>query len=235
MILPGLPTDAPSLPLREGMIKLRYCVVRDAASGEYLGGFACPIGLNVPFWSPDGKKILLSGGGALFAWDTSSRQLTELAGGLDMSAVACSADMRQVAVGKGDGSIAVWQCDALEKGVLSNARLIPGHTPRAEPAGFSPDGTRLVVASKPAGKLIGRLYNTDSDQCLDEWEEEGWNKVAYFAPPLADWAGDGACFSYSFNNTVTMRSPKRIMRTPDIEYQKAAWSHDGRMLAAWRG
>ena len=171
--------------------------------------------------------------GMLYLWDTSSRQLTELARDLNMTAVACSFDMRQVAVGKGDGSIAVWQCDTLEKGLLSNSRLIPGHSDRAEPAGFSPDGTRLlVVSARSAGKVLGRLYSTGSDQCLDEWQEEGWNTVTWETPPLVDWAGDGSCFSYGFDNTMTIRSPDGVVRTPDVHYYpRAAWSHDGKTVA----
>jgi WD40 repeat protein len=53
-------------------------------------------------------------------------------------------------------------------------------------------------------------------------------------PPLADWAGDSACLSYCDGNSVTFRSPKRVVRMPDLQYLKAAWSHDGKKLAAWR-
>ena len=224
--------------------------LRDAANGEYLGGFAYPRGMRpftVPFWSPDGKKILLSGGWTggklkwtyagdkLCVWDISTGQLTEVATDIDKSAVACSPDMRHVAAGKADGSIALWQCDALEKGLLSNARLIPGQTWRTEPAGFSPDGTRLVVTAMVAGKVLGRLCSTDSGQCLDEWQEEDWNRVHEAVPWLADWAGDGACFSYSSNskNTVTFRGPQRVLGAPGVQYLKAAWSHDEKTLAAW--
>jgi WD40 repeat protein len=209
--------------------------LRDAVTGEYLGGFLYPgveHSITAPFWLPDGKRILLSGqwggNGELFVWDTSERRLTELAQDHQgTSAATCSPDMRQVAVGKADGSITLWQYDALGKGVLSNARVIPGHTGWANPAGFSPDETRLVVSIGKDG--LGRLCNAHTDQCLEQW----WG---FWGNASLAWAGDGACFSYvSDGGAAAFRSPKLVIpRAVVPSYDAAAWSHGGKTLATWR-
>jgi WD40 repeat protein len=225
--------------------------LRDARSASQLAGVAvaraCRPEVASPCWSPDGKRLLLSGAAsyhtdALLVWDLSSTAPAKpLARDLESSSLACTPDMRHVAVGQRDGSIALWQGNAPEPGVLSNARLIPGQTRRAEPAGFSPDETRLVVR-RPGHSMnnsawaSGALCSVDRDQCEDEWDADWWEDDGGTRPRVA-WAGDNACFSYrgAFrrfgDGTLVLRSPKRTVKVPGIASDLPTWAHHGKTFA----
>ncbi|KAH7922654.1 WD40 repeat-like protein [Leucogyrophana mollusca] len=96
-------------------------------------------------WSPDGKKFVVSGGGALRIWDSITGRL--IAGPFKFEArfspIVFSHDGHRVIWGGADGKI--WIRDTREEN-----RVLPplvGHEDRVITLGLSPDGERIVSCS----------------------------------------------------------------------------------------
>jgi len=207
---------------------------REARTGRYLSGWGCKG--NWPFveWLLDGKRVFVGTEQRMKIIDVVTGQATAELGqntAQQASGFACVPDLRRIAVGRQDGSIALWQSDAPPQGPLPPPNILAGYgrSQRILSAWFSPDESRIALADQSG---VGRVCDTDSDQCLDEWTKNNWDSQLWDGIPLIHWAGDNACLSFSYNGNVMFRSPKWAFTIPNFGYTSAAWSHDGKTLAA---
>jgi WD40 repeat protein len=120
-------------------------------------------------FAPDGKSLAaVSSQGLLRVWDTSEQQLAEtIDHPVPVTALACSHDMRTLAVGDGSGAVTLYDVASARPRATFKGHLLP-----VLALAFSADGQRLASTDRkydpkgPAGSL--KLWDVPAGQLLSD-------------------------------------------------------------------
>jgi len=180
-------------------------------------------------WSPDGERLALAAGNAIFLYRTDTwekiaqREISALTHGLSFSP-----DGFWLAAGSKDGNLRLWQTETLSgEGARVTPLVFMAHRKGANDVRFVPDGNLLVSAGNDA---IARLWDYQESKLV------GMTIGGSFAVPSIDISPDGKTLAIVNGPLVRLRevSSERISGTfrADAPLFSVTFSPDGSLLAA---
>ncbi len=190
-------------------------------------------------FSPDGR-YLLSGGQDRTArlWDVATFQEIRVltAHRSQVTSAAFCPQGACLATGDGDGTIIIWQAEALPL----EARQLTGHEHPVSSVAFSPDGQRLASASSDALLSAGntvRLWDASTGENLAVFvgQEGAVSDIAI--SPDGRWLAAGyassavSVWSLPATGAVTLDRPAHILTGHTNAVRSLDFSPDGRWLA----
>jgi WD40 repeat protein len=171
---PGLVLGLALLPTFAGVAPASAQHAKDRAKTEVVPNIPHSDGVTSVAFSPDGARILSSGGhdNTIKLWDVATGALLRTFRGHSgwVSSAAFSPDGVRILSGSSDKTLKLW--DAATGRLI---RTFRGHAETVYSVAFSPDGTRLV-----SGGETVKLWDAKTGQSIHTFKEEG--RAVAFSP-----------------------------------------------------
>ena len=204
-----------------------YVVARiwDVGSGRELlkldGKGTAGHSMDSTVFSPDGTKIVTTGGSALRIWDAESgRELQKWEKARTSYTVAFSPDGKKIVTAHA-GRFIIWDA---ESGVELRKWEEKGFN--VQHAAFSPDGKKIVTTNYAENTYV-QIWDVESGKELQKWEDQSFTSDASFSP-------DGKMVLAASGNARiwNVESGEEILKLGRENYSvlSAAFSPDGKKI-----